>query len=301
MDAATFSGFRTEIVDPGILVVTFDNPERLNASTAPMKRDLVETLAQAQMDDGIRVLVFTGAGSAFWAGDHLGGYERAGSDGAMPPIFGGHHSPTGTYNGLRLISQAVNTAVRDLDKPTVAAINGFAIQTGLSFALSCDFRVAARSARLGSATLRFGLLPDEGGHYLLVQHLGLAGAIDFLMRKRIVEADEAERLGLVNEVVDDDELMEAAMALASELADGPQLAMRMLKRSIYLAAEQTWAHALEDIAARTAVTDHLPDAREGVAAFAEKRPARFNAELERSARFNAELERSAAEPTDLGG
>ena len=279
MDAATFSGFRTEIVDPGILVVTFDNPERLNASTPPMKRDLVETLAQAQMDDGIRVLVFTGSGSAFWAGDQLGGYESAGADGTMPPIVAGHHSPTGTYNGLRVISQAVNTAVRDLDKPTVAAINGFAIQTGLSFALSCDFRVAARSARLGSATLRFGLLPDEGGHYLLVQHLGLAGAIDFLMRKRIVDASEADRLGLVNEVVDDDGLMDAAMALATELAEGPQLAMRMLKRSIYLAAEQTWAHALEDIAARTAVTDHLPDAREGVAAFAEKRPARFNAGL----------------------
>lgn len=281
MEPATLTGFSTEIADPGILVVTFDNPGRLNASTAPMKRDLVETLHQAQMDDGIRVLVFTGAGSAFWAGDHLGGYETAEAEGAMPPIFGGHHSPTGTYNGLRVVSQAVNTAVRDLDKVTVAAINGFAIQTGLSFALSCDFRVAGRSARLGSATLRFGLLPDEGGHFLLVQHLGLAGALDFLLRKRIVDAEEAQRLGLVNEVVDDEALMGATLDLARELADGPQMAMRMLKRSVYLAAEQTWAHALEDIAARTAVTDHLPDAREGVRAFAEKRPAHFNAGLGR--------------------
>ena len=279
MEPATLTGFRTEIVDPGILIVTFDNPARLNASTSPMKRDLVETLTQAQMDDTIRVLVFTGAGSAFWAGDQLGNYEAEAGDGAVPPIFGGHHDPTGTYNGLRVISQAVNTAVRDLDKITVAAINGYAIQTGLSFALSCDFRVAGRSARLGSATLRFGLLPDEGGHFLLVQHLGLAGAIDFLMRKRIVDADEAHRLGLVNEVVDDDQLMVAALDLARELADGPQMAMRMLKRSIYLAAEQTWAHACEDIAARTAVTDHHADAREGGRAFAEKRPARFNADL----------------------
>jgi 2-(1,2-epoxy-1,2-dihydrophenyl)acetyl-CoA isomerase len=282
MEPATLTGFRTELTDPGILVVTFDNPERLNASTSAMKRDLVEVLTQAQMDDGVRVLVFSGAGAGFWAGDDLSSaYDRPDrSKAAMPAIHPGHHSPTGTYNGLRVISQAVNTAVRDLDKVTVAAVNGYAIQTGLSFALSCDFRIAARSARLGSATLRFGLLPDEGGHHLLVQHLGLAGAIDFLFRKRIVDAEEAQRLGLVNEVVDDDQLMDAAIDLARELADGPQMAMRMLKRSVYLAAEQTWAHALEDIAARTAVTDHLPDAREGVRAFAEKRPARFNADLE---------------------
>jgi 2-(1,2-epoxy-1,2-dihydrophenyl)acetyl-CoA isomerase len=170
MEPTTLTGLRTEIVDPGILVVTFDNPERLNASTAPMKRDLLEVLTQAQMDDGIRVVVFTGAGPAFWAGDDLSATPPDRPEGSMPPIHHGHHSPTGTYNGLRVISQAVNTAVRDLDKVTVAAINGYAIQTGLSFALSCDFRVAARSARLGSATLRFGLLPDEGGHHLPAVH-----------------------------------------------------------------------------------------------------------------------------------
>ena len=266
--------------DPGILVITFDQPETLNASTAPMKRDLVETLTQAQMDDTVRVVLFTGAGSAFWAGDDLSGRRPDRSHALVPPIFGGHHSPTGTYNGLRVISQTVNTAVRDLDKLTIAAINGYAIQTGFSLALACDFRIAARSAKVGSATLRFGLLPDEGGQYLLVQHLGVAGAMDFMMRKRIVDAERAHELGLVHEVVDDEELLPAAFALADELAQGPQMAMRMLKRSIYLAAEQTWAHSLEDIATRTAVTDHHPDAIEGGRAFLEKREARFNAELE---------------------
>jgi len=278
-DSTMLTGFQTELSDPGILLITFDNPGRLNASTAAMKRDLVETLTQAQMDDGIRVVVFTGAGDAFWAGDDLSQSTPDRANAVVPPIHKGHHSPTGTYNGLRVISQAVNTAVRNLDKVSIAAINGFAIQTGFSLALSCDFRVAARSARMGSATLRFGLLPDEGGHHLLVQHLGLAGALDFMLRQRIVDGAEAERLGLVNEAVDDGELMTTAMALATEMANGPQMAIRMLKRSVYLAAEQTWAHALEDIAARTAVTDHLPDAREGVAAFAEKRPAEFNADL----------------------
>lgn len=281
MEPANLTGFTTTVEEPGILVVTFSNPESLNASTAPMKRDLVETLTQAQMHDTVRVVLFTGSGPAFWAGDDLSDRKPDRSNAVVPPIFGGHHSPTGTYNGLRVISQAVNTAVRDLDKLTVAAINGFAIQTGLSLALACDFRVAARSAKLGSATLRFGLLPDEGGQYLLVQHLGLAGALDFMMRKRIVDGAEAHELGLVHEVVDDDDLMDTALGLARELADGPQVAMRMLKRSIYLAAEQTWAHSLEDIAARTAVTDHHPDAAEGGMAFRQKRKARFNAELDR--------------------
>ena len=280
MDPAKRTGFNITIEDPGILVITFDRPETLNASTAPMKRDLVETITQAQMDDTVRVVLFTGSGPAFWAGDDMSGRKPDTSDAVVPPIYGGHHNPTGTYNGLRVISQTVNTAVRDLDKISIAAINGYAIQTGLSLALACDFRVAARSAKLGSATLRFGLLPDEGGHFLLVQHLGLAGALDFMMRKRIVDGAEAHELGLVHELVDDDQLLPAALDLARELAEGPQMAMRMLKRSIYLAAEQTWAHSLEDIVARTAVTDHHPDAAEGGTAFREKRKPQFNVGLD---------------------
>lgn len=280
METGTRTGFDTTFEDPGILVVHFDNPDRLNASSQAMKRDLVETIAQAQMDDTVRVVLFTGRGAAFWAGDDLSGKDPNRENALLPPIFHGHHTPMGTYNGLRVLSQTVNTAVRDLDKLTIAAINGYAIQTGFSLALACDFRIAARGAKMGSATLRFGLLPDEGGQYLLVQHLGVAGAMDFLMRKRIVDAEEAGELGLVHEVVDDDALMSAAMELAAELANGPQMAMRMLKRSLYLAYEQTWAHSLEDIATRTAVTDHHPDAIEGGLAFREKRTAHFNAELE---------------------
>src|SRR3954449_8268745 len=194
MDAGTFEGFSTALEEPAILVVTFDRPETMNASTIGMKRDLVELLTRAQMDDQVRVLVFTGSGRAFWAGDDMKSYGRATTGSLVGPIGAGHQTPLGTYDALRAISQAVNVAVRNLDKLTVAAINGFAIQTGFSFALACDFRIAARSARLGSATLRFGLLPDEGGHWLLVQQLGVARSMDFLMRKRIVTAEEALQL-----------------------------------------------------------------------------------------------------------
>ncbi len=275
IDRSDYFGFETALTDPGILNITFNRPEAMNASNAQMKRDLVEVLTQAQMDDRVRVLVFTGQGKAFWAGDDLRGYESD-SASVMPDIHPGHHDAAGTYNGLRTISQAVNTAVRNLDKLTIAAINGFAIQTGFSLALACDFRIAARSARMGSATLRFALLPDEGGQWLLVQHLGVAAAMDFMMRKRIVEAEQAFDLGLLHDVVDDDQLPAAAHELATELANGPQAAMRMLKRSIHLAAELTWQQSLDEIAAKTAVTDHLSDAAEGVRAFAEKRAPRFS-------------------------
>jgi 2-(1,2-epoxy-1,2-dihydrophenyl)acetyl-CoA isomerase len=274
-------GFDLRVEDPGIVVCTFNEPERLNGMNGALKRDLVEVLTQCQMDDAVRVVLFIGSGRAFSAGDDISGhsaYQKHTSK-LVPEIFRGHHNHIGTYEGLRIISQPLNTAVRTLDKLTIAAVNGVAIQTGLSLALACDFRVAAKSARLGSATLRFGLLPDEGGQYLLVQHLGVARAMDFLMRKKIATAQEALELGLVNEVVEDAELLPRALDLARELANGPQVAMRLLKRSIYNAAEMTWAQALDEIAAKTAIGDHHPDAREGIAAFREKRPAKFNAWL----------------------
>ena len=272
-------GLRAQLHPRGVLVVTLDAPERLNALDQAMKRDLIELIVRVQMDDKVRVVVFAGEGRAFCAGDHLGGYHH-GEPASVAKIGGGHSTAIGTENALRVYSQALNVAVRNLDKLTVAAIGGPAIQTGLSLALSCDFRIGSTAARLGSATLRFALLPDEGGHALLVQHLGLAKALEFCLRKRIVDADEALRLGLLNEVVEPDQLLAAALALATELAEGPQVAMRMLKRSLYVAADSSFAQALDDIAVRTAVTDHHPDARDGGASFREKRAPKFNAWLE---------------------
>ena len=282
MDTGEFTGFEVTLREPGIAWFRFNTPERLNGMTTGIKRDLVEAVTQAQMDNGVRVLVFTGSGRAFSAGDDLKAYRDAefGGRALVPEIAPGHDSGIGTYNGLRTISQRLNTAIRSLDKLTVAAINGIAIQTGFSLALACDFRIAASGARMGSATLRFGLLPDEGGQYLLLQQLGLPRTLDFLMRKRIVSAEEALELGLVNRVVPLEELDRATLELARELADGPQVSMRLLKRSIYNASELGFEQALDEIAAKTAVSDHHPDAREGVAAFREKRAPKFNQWLE---------------------
>jgi 2-(1,2-epoxy-1,2-dihydrophenyl)acetyl-CoA isomerase len=283
VNTGTYRGFETVIENPGILVITMNQPGRMNGMTQGFKRDLVETLTQAQMDPAVRVVVITGSGRAFSAGDDISAHAQPAASlsgtratALLPPIATGHDSPIGTYEGLRWLSQTLNTTLRSIDKLTIAAINGFAIQTGFSLALCCDFRLASESARLGSATLRFGLLPDEGGQFLLVQMMGLAKTLDFLMRKRIVTASEALDMGLVHEVVPDSELQARTMELARELADGPQVSMRLLKRTIYNASEMTWAHALDDIAAKTAISDHHPDAREGIKAFQEKRAAKFN-------------------------
>jgi 2-(1,2-epoxy-1,2-dihydrophenyl)acetyl-CoA isomerase len=273
------SAYRVEMKDRGVMLITLARPDRMNALTQMMKRDLIELMTRVQMDNAVRVVVFTGEGKAFCAGDDLGGYFGGESE-TVATIHGDHETAIGTANALRGYSQALNVAVRSLDKITIAAIGGPAIQTGLSLALSCDFRIGSPAARLGSATLRFALMPDEGGHALLVQHLGLAKALDFMLRKKIVSGEEAFELGLLTELVPANELLDRALALATEMAEGPQVAMRMLKRSIYNAAETTFAQALDDIAIRTAVTDHHADAKDGGRSFREKRAPRFNAWLD---------------------
>jgi 2-(1,2-epoxy-1,2-dihydrophenyl)acetyl-CoA isomerase len=270
-----YSGFTASHTPDGIVTITFARPARLNAMTQGLKRDLIELLTAIQMDDGVRVVIFTGSGPAFCAGDDLGAYHDDDPT-TVARIGPGHNSEIGTVTALRVYSQALTSAVRNLDKITIAALNGAAVQTGLSLALACDFRIASRHAKLGSATLRFGLLPDEGGHYLLLQHLGLARTIDVLLRAKFVTAHEALDLGLVTEVTDPEELMPRALALAAELAAGPQVAMRLLKRAIYAAAETDFATSMNDIALRTGIADHHPDAREGAASFAEKRAPQFN-------------------------
>lgn len=277
MDPGLYRGFEYTLRDPGVALIAFNTPERLNGMTAAISRDLAEMTLQLQMDPRVRVIVFTGSGRAFCAGDDISGrsIDYPGATPIMPDL---PHSgpPIERVAELRFRSQHLIATIRNVDKPTIAAINGVAIQSGLSLALACDFRIAVSGARLGSATLRFGYQPDEGGHWLLVQLIGVAKTVDFLLRKRIVSAEEALELGLVHEVASPEALMDRAMDLARELAEGPQVAIRLLKRSIYNAAELTMQQAMEEIATRTAISDYHEDAAEGGAAFREKREARFN-------------------------
>ncbi|HEY6509858.1 MAG TPA: enoyl-CoA hydratase/isomerase family protein [Vicinamibacterales bacterium] len=273
-----YLGFEVVTDDEGVTLITFNEPDRLNGLSRGMLRDLHEILNQAQTDDDTRVVVITGTGRGFCAGDDV--FESLANPRpptlVPPQVRSRRGAQVNQYPLLRTYSQELIRSIRNLDKLTIASINGVAIQIGLSIALACDFRIAADDARLGSATLRFAFLPDEGGHWLLLQHLGITRTLDFLMRSRIVTAQEALELGLVTEVVAADELRPRTMGLAHELATGPQVAMRLLKRSLYNALNQTFEQAGDDIAGKTAISDHHPDTVEGMAAFRAKRTPRFN-------------------------
>jgi len=283
----SYQGFDVTLHDGGIALFTFNRPERLNAVSQPVRWDLEEVLSVAQFDDEVRVIVLTGSGRGFVAGVARNGPDDRDIWDSEPPVSASrlpsHRDvPLSRYEILVHLSQRGVRALRRLDKLTVAAVNGFAVQWGLSLALACDFVIAARSARFASATLRTGFQPDEGGHWLLVRHLGVRKALEFMMLNQFVDGEAAVRLGLANEVIDDDQLLPRAMELASQLAAGPQAAMRHLKKATYLAAELTFDQAGEDIAVRTSVTDFHQDAAEGVSAFwaRPRRAPHFNKWLE---------------------
>jgi 2-(1,2-epoxy-1,2-dihydrophenyl)acetyl-CoA isomerase len=280
-----FTGFDVNLREPGIVWIVFNRPDSFNGLIAGMRRDLVEVLYRAQMDADARVLVFTGAGDAFCAGDDVRhAHDRALWKGTVTNSLYDNRrmDEIGLYGALRLVSQRVPQAIRDLDLITISAINGVCIQSGLSIALASDFRVAARTAKLACGTLRFGFLPDENGHFLLVQHLGIAKALDFLLNNRFVSGEQAAELGLVHEAVEPEALESHVMEMAVRLANGPQVAMRLLKRAVYNAAQMTLEQAGDDIATKTAISDHHPDATEGMLAWREKRPPRFNRPADRN-------------------
>ena len=235
-------------------------------------------MLQLQYDESARVVVITGEGRAFCAGDDVsGGYmkDEEWQRARTSKVSRSRTDGLGSYGSLRAISQALNRAIRDLDK-SPSRRSGLAIQSRIPPALACDFRIAARTARLGSATLRFGYLPDEAAITCWCAISAWPGRWTFPMRKRIVDAAQALELGLVHEVVEPENLMASAMQMAAEFAHGPQVAMRLLKRAIYSAADLTFDQAGDDIATKTGISDHHADTKEGLRAWREKRPPRFN-------------------------
>src|SRR6266516_3813895 len=190
MIEGSYAGFDVEVRASGVGVITFNHPERLNAMTFGARRDFVEVLSLAQLDDDVRVVVITGSGRGFVAGVN-NNREIAEEPTVVPGRPPARHAAVNLYGQLVHYAQEPVRAIRRLDKISIAAVNGYAIQLGLSIVLACDFAVASRSAQLGSATLRMGWQPDEGGHWLLVERLGVHRALEFLMHKEIVGADDA--------------------------------------------------------------------------------------------------------------
>jgi len=253
--------------DGGIATVTLNRPTKLNAYSEVMVHEIIAALADARDDDSIRAVILTGAGRGFCAGGDIS------RDFQYPARYRGHR-----LESMLEMRENMHELVRFLarfDKPVIAAVNGAAVAGGLTLALCCDFRIAAESARLGDTSLRFALLPDEGGAFFFPRFLGLDRALKMSLFSEVYSAGEAKDLGLVTEVVPDAELPSAARAWATRLADGPAIAIRLTKRMMYKQLSMTLDNALEDAAMATLTANYTDDVKEGTAAFHEKRKPRF--------------------------
>jgi 2-(1,2-epoxy-1,2-dihydrophenyl)acetyl-CoA isomerase len=248
----------------GVLTLTLNRPDALNSFTVDMKEALLSALKEAARDRDTRVVLLTGAGRAFSAGQDL--KERQGSGVA----------DLGTE--LRERYNPIILAIRRLEKPIVGAVNGVAAGAGCSLALACDIVIAAESARFIEVFGKVGLVPDTGSSWLLPRLVGYARAAEMVLTADAVDAQAAERIGLVNRVVPDDQLMAEATALANRLAAGAPVAMALAKRALNRALDSTLEEALEYEAQLQSVAGRSADHREGVAAFVEKRKPDFRGE-----------------------
>lgn len=249
----------------GVATLVLDRPARLNSFTAAMHEEIVEALATVEGDGAIRALLVTGAGRAFSAGQDLTDRWPASADGAAPSAG----------EALERYYNPLIRRLRALPKPAIAAVNGVAAGAGASLALACDIVIAARSASFLQAFCRIGLIPDAGSTYFLPRLVGSARAAGLALLGDDLPAETAAEWGLIWKVVDDSRLMDEARGIARRLAQGPSKGLGLLKEALHrsldngLDAQLDLERDLQRLAGETG------DFREGVAAFLEKRRARF--------------------------
>jgi 2-(1,2-epoxy-1,2-dihydrophenyl)acetyl-CoA isomerase len=254
---------------PGVARITLNRPAQMNAYSFAMTQELQAAIAAYRDDDALRCLVITGAGTrAFCTGGDISGSEPEHSRKVAGQAMGQGRE-------MRDGMQAVVLALRRLDKPSVAMVRGYAVAGGLALAMACDLRLAAASAKLGDTATKFGLLPDEGGAWLFPRAMGLDRALKMSLLNEIYDAATAERLGLVTEVVDDDLLEGRTLDLAEALAAKAPLAVRLTKMMMAKAMETPLESSLVDAQVAVMVTNPSADVREGIAAFRDKRPPKF--------------------------
>ncbi|MGB9803167.1 enoyl-CoA hydratase/isomerase family protein [Desulfofundulus sp.] len=255
-----------------IATITLNNPDRLNAFTVNMIKSWVEALRDAQNDDEVRVIVVTGAGRAFCAGGDIKAMEKG--EGFFPADDFPPHGKLNSYHRKRSLWELIHRVpltMEDVDKPVIAAINGDAIGAGCDMALMCDIRIAAEEARLSEGYVKLGLVPGDGGAYLLPRLVGLSKALELLWTGEMISAHEALRIGLVNKVVPGEKLMDETYNFASKLASGPPLAIRLIKRAVYQGLKTDFRTSLDLISSHMAIISGTEDHREGVRALIERR------------------------------
>jgi 2-(1,2-epoxy-1,2-dihydrophenyl)acetyl-CoA isomerase len=251
-------------IDRGIARLTLNRPDRLNSFTDAMHAELRDALAQVRADASVRVLLLTGAGRGFCAGQDLS--DRAVAPGAEPVDIGA--SIERNYKPLVL-------SLRALPMPVVCAVNGVAAGAGANIALACDIVVAAKSANFIQAFAKIGLLPDAGGTFFLPRLIGSARAMGLALLGEKLSAEQAAEWGLIWKCVDDAELTTTVDAMLAHFAGAPTRGLAATKRALQQAAGNTLEAQLDIERDQQRELGRSDDYREGVAAFAAKRPAQF--------------------------
>jgi enoyl-CoA hydratase/carnithine racemase len=258
-------------VSDSVATITLNRPERLNALSGDLTAGLAEYIDRAWTDDGVRVVILTGAGRGFCSGQDLSGprtlVDRADTDDRPPSIADRRYNLRGI--------QRVGRAVQQLDKPYIAAVNGPAAGAGMDLASMADIRFAARDAKFTQAYSRNAIIPGNGGCYFLPRIVGMAKALELLWSSRTFTGEEALAFGYVSRVYDTDTLMEETRAFARELAAGPPVAIQYMKKLAYKSQDVDLDTALNMAQWLQTIATSTEDAREGPRAFREKRPPNF--------------------------
>lgn len=249
-------------LDEGVLTITLNRPDVLNAFNRKMTDEMQDALKKAERDSAVRCVVFTGAGRAFSAGEDLKSRTAEGNS-----DFG---------STLRQRYNPIILKMRNMDKPVLGAINGVAAGAGCSLALACDMRIASEKARFIEVFVRVGLVPDSGSSFFLPRLVGTGKAFEMAFLGDEVGAEEALRLGLVNHVVPQDEMETATRELALRLAKGPTKAIGLAKRAINRALTMDLDQLLDYEVHAQEIAGASEDYQEGVTAFMEKRTPNFS-------------------------
>jgi enoyl-CoA hydratase/carnithine racemase len=256
-----------DVAGDGIARITINRPDRLGAYTPTMCGEFLDALRRVRLDDHLRVLILTGTGRGFCTGGDVS--PDAGFADAL-------NHQIGRARELREDAHAIITALHSLDKPVICAVNGIAVNGGLAFALACDIRIVAASARMGDTSARAGLLPDEGGAWLFPRTMGYDNAFRMVTLSEIYDAERCVELGLATEVVADEDLQARALELAQAFARGAPLVQRAVKFMMRRALENTLQTSLGDAQQAVLWVGPSADAQEGKQAFLERRPPRFS-------------------------
>jgi len=256
-----------------VATITLNRPDKLNAWTATMEKEVRAHLDEAERDDNVSIIVLTGAGRGFCAGADMSlvGKRAASSDEPSK-----RETPAQTSAAKPPRKPGLLPYMRGLRTPVIGAINGVAAGIGFTMPLYFDFRIAAQSARMGTIFSRRGLTIEDATGYLLPRIVGLANAIDLIITGRMISAEEAFKMGYLREVVPDDQLMARAHEIAHDIAHNcSAISVAQSKRILFDHLTSDLEAVLRDTDETTAWMYSLPDIKEGVKAFAEKRPPRF--------------------------